>query len=98
LVLQRTPTGLDVLRSLPVTCGCVGTQSTYFSLIIDSGPIRQLTSCGSPESRILMFITTAAFAWGVGVMNLTVPTLTPPIFTFSPGMRLLASSKIARTV
>jgi hypothetical protein len=44
-----------------------------------------------------MCSTTAAFACDVGATELTVPTVTPSICTFSPPSRLPASSKIART-
>ena len=83
---------------VPATRGCVGRQSTNFSPISACGLIVQLASeRKSLKPALVMFRTTAALACGVGVTEPTVPTFTPSIFTFSPGMMLAASSKIART-
>ena len=84
---------------MPATRGWVGRQSTNFSPISACGLTVQLASeRKSLKPGLEMFRTTAAFACGVAVTEPTVPTLTPPIFTFSPGMMFPASSKIARTV
>ena len=84
---------------MPGTRGSVGRQSTNFSPIRACGRIVQLASVRkSLNPALVIFSTTAAFACGVGVTEPTVPTLTPSILTFSPGMMLAASSKIARTV
>ncbi len=83
---------------VPSTRGWVGRQSTYFSPISACGRIVQLASARkSRKPGFSIFSTTAALACGVGVTEPTVPTFTPSIFTFSPDMRLPASSKIART-
>ena len=84
---------------MPSGRGWVGVQSTYFSPIRPWGRIVQLASLRkSWKPGLLMLSTTAAFAVGVGSTDLTVPTLTATTSTFSPGMMLAASSKIARTV
>ncbi len=84
---------------VPSTRGCVGRQSTYFSPISACGRIVQLASeRKSLKPGFSMLSTTAALPCGVGVTEPTVPTLTPSILTFSPEIRLPASSKIARTV
>ena len=65
-----------------------------------AGGLSQLASARkSLKPALSMFRTTAALAaCGVGVTEATVPTFTPAILTFSPGMMLPASSKIARTL
>ncbi len=83
---------------VPSTRGCVGRQSMYFSPIRACGRTSQVASeRKSLKPAVVMLRTTAALACGVGVTDVTVPTLTPSIFTTSPGITLPASSKIART-
>ena len=96
------PSGIlcrDGGSGVPSTRGCVGRQSTNFSPSNACGRIVQLASARkSLKPALVISSTTAALAWGVGVTEPTVPTFTPSILTFSPGMMLAASSNIARTV
>ncbi len=82
----------------PTARGCVGVHSTNFSPISDWGRMEHSASLRQPSKPgSVISMSTEAVCRGVTSRSLILPTLTPAIFTSSPGMTEKALRNSAST-